>query len=202
MGELGSRWTWLVRSFRHTLERLQYAMKSMTVTLRVTPVIRHRMVRRVPTALMEIITLCRISLGDVLRLYLVNLRCIPLMMQPESWLRASGTIMIVPVILRPPFPMTVACSTMVSVLLWNRLRVPQTVQPDHRPLDQLPIPMAMMMTMMMMTMMMMTMMMIRTSGGVVVVHVMMIRKSGELKMKKGKDNYATPYWMNHIPFPC
>merc|ERR1711879_1003080 len=119
------------------------------------------------------ITLCRISLGDVLRLYLVNLRCIPLMMQPESWLRASGTIMGVPVILRPPFPMTVACSTMVSVLLWNRLRVPQTVQPDHRPLDQLPIPMAMMM--------MMTMMMIRTSGGVVVVHVMMIRKSGELE---------------------
>merc|ERR1711879_233584 len=111
------------------------------------------------------ITLCRISLGDVLRLYLVNLRCIPLMMQPESWLRASGTIMIVPVILRPPFPMTVACSTMVSVLLWNRLRVPQTVQPDHRPLDQLPIPMVM----------------IRTSGGVVVVHVMMIRKSGELE---------------------
>merc|ERR1712173_585078 len=110
-------------------------------------------------------------------------------------------IMIVPVTLMPQLPRTiikVACSTMVSVLLlWNRPRVPQTVQPDHRPLDQLPIPMAMMtMTMMTMTM---TMMMIGTSGGVVVVHAM-IRKSGELEMKKGKDNYATLYWMNHIPF--
>merc|ERR1712154_162446 len=92
---------------------------------------------------------------------------------------ASGTIMIVPVILSSMSPMTVACSTMVSVLLlWNRLRVPQTVQADHRPLHQFPIPMAMMMTM--------TTMMIRTSGGVVVVHAMMIRKSGELENEERK----------------
>merc|ERR1719266_1339367 len=46
--------------------------------------------------------------------------------------------------------------------------------------------MAMMMTMMMMTMTTMTMMMIRTNGGVVVVHAMMIRKSGELENEERK----------------
>merc|ERR1719242_27010 len=58
--------------------------------------------------------------------------------------------------------------------------------------------MAMMMTMMMMTTTMtmtmttmtmttMTMMMIRTSGGVVVVHAMMIRKSGELENERERQ---------------
>merc|ERR1712173_72866 len=105
-------------------------------------------------------------------------------------------IMIVPVTLMPLLPRTiikVACSTMVSVLLlWNRPRVPQTVQPDHRPLDQLPIPMAMMtMTMMMM--------MIGTSGGVVVVHAM-IRKSGELENEEGEGQLCNSVLDESYPF--
>merc|ERR1712173_414946 len=115
-------------------------------------------------------------------------------------------IMIVPVTLMPLLPRTiikVACSTMVSVLLlWNRPRVPQTVQPDHRPLDQLPIPMAMMtMTMMTMTMMTMTMtmMMIGTSGGVVVVHAM-IRKSGELENEEGEGQLCNTVLDESYPF--
>merc|ERR1712154_433873 len=115
---------------------------------------------------------------------------------------ASGTIMIVPVILSSMSPMTVACSTMVSVLLlWNRLRVPQTVQADHRPLHQFPIPMAMMTMMMMMMTTMMTMMMIRTSGGVVVVHAMMIRKSCELANKERERQLCNSVLDESYSFP-
>merc|ERR1719361_2514514 len=58
--------------------------------------------------------------------------------------------------------------------------------------------MTMMMTMM--TMMMMTMMMIGTSGGVVVVHAMMIRKSGELENEERERQLCNSVLDESYPF--
>merc|ERR1719150_2825599 len=64
--------------------------------------------------------------------------------------------------------------------------------------------MTMMMTMMMMMMTMMmtmtTMMMIRTSGGVVVVHAMMIRKSGELEKEERERQLCNSVLDESYPF--
>merc|ERR1719433_670328 len=60
--------------------------------------------------------------------------------------------------------------------------------------------MMMMMTTMTMTMTTMTMMMIRTSGGVVVVHAMMIRKSGELENEERERQLCNSVLDESYPF--
>merc|ERR1719499_3031832 len=60
--------------------------------------------------------------------------------------------------------------------------------------------MAMTMMMTMMTTMTMMMMMIRTSGGVAVVHVMMIRKSGELENEEGEGQLCNSVLDESYPF--
>merc|ERR1711879_334076 len=60
--------------------------------------------------------------------------------------------------------------------------------------------MTMMATMTMTTLTTMTMMMIGTSGGVVVVHVMMIRKSGELENEERERQLCNSVLDESYPF--